>query len=311
MDLMLFLGGTAAGSDWRDKLIPLLDNAGIPYFNPIVEDWDDEAMEREIFVKSLPNTVELYVITQEMTGPYSIAEAVDSSNKKPEKTIFMYLSKGFDPDQIKSLEAVKKTVYENGAHVVSTFHEIIDVCKSMGAKNITCSQVGEKEKKFKSNVDKIFQELENKLRISNKNLTYGEIFDQIGVTDILNSVYISPSDLSSRYRDIIFKQIKIFLKKPLYENLSLEKKEDLRFIKESEYFKEFIENIFDKIIEKLVSRSFRVEQYLDKFDPKSEIKLKDIVLNTKVDKVSLLFILYDLKKKNRIYSFNGREVTLK
>lgn len=39
----VFLGGTcASGTNWREKLIPKLD---IEYFNPVVDDWDDEAYE--------------------------------------------------------------------------------------------------------------------------------------------------------------------------------------------------------------------------------------------------------------------------
>lgn len=45
-----------------------------------------------------------------MEGVYSIAEVVDDSNKRPEKTIFAYLlkdeSKEFSKYQIKSLDMV-------------------------------------------------------------------------------------------------------------------------------------------------------------------------------------------------------------
>ena len=64
-----------------------------------------------------------YVITPLMTGVYSIAEVVDDSNKRPEKTIFCYLNsdkykgtvnKTFSKAQIKSLDKVGIMVEKNG-----------------------------------------------------------------------------------------------------------------------------------------------------------------------------------------------------
>ena len=49
-----------------------------------------------------------------MIGSYSIAEVVDDSNKRPNKTIFMFLKEGFDKGQIKSLNKVGDMVLLNG-----------------------------------------------------------------------------------------------------------------------------------------------------------------------------------------------------
>ena len=43
-----------------------------------------------------------------MTGVYSVAEVIDDSNKRPEKTIFCYLAYGFDKSQIKVLIRLEK-----------------------------------------------------------------------------------------------------------------------------------------------------------------------------------------------------------
>ena len=63
----------------------------------------------------------LYVITPKMTGVYSIAEVVDDSNKRPEKTVFVGLREDgdlkFNKGQWKSLGAVAKMVKTNGAMV--------------------------------------------------------------------------------------------------------------------------------------------------------------------------------------------------
>lgn len=41
----VFLGGTTNNTNWRDDLIKKLK---IEYFNPVVDDWNEEAQEREI-----------------------------------------------------------------------------------------------------------------------------------------------------------------------------------------------------------------------------------------------------------------------
>jgi hypothetical protein len=122
----VFLGGTCNGSSWRDKLIKDLK---INYFQPQSDDWTPAMMEEEIKQRAECDFC-LYVITPKMTGVYSIAEVVDDSNKRPEKTIFSYLvsdeEKEFSVAQIKSLEQTAKMIRENGASFFRTFSEIAD-----------------------------------------------------------------------------------------------------------------------------------------------------------------------------------------
>ncbi|MGL5752690.1 MAG: nucleoside 2-deoxyribosyltransferase domain-containing protein [Paraclostridium sp.] len=51
-NIKVFLGGTCNDSTWRDKLIPLLEDNGINYFNPVVDDWNKEAQLNEIKERS-------------------------------------------------------------------------------------------------------------------------------------------------------------------------------------------------------------------------------------------------------------------
>jgi len=110
--MKIFLGGTCNNSTWRDELIPLLK---CDYFNPIVDDWNDEAYKRELKERETCDYC-LYVITSQTKGVYSIAEVVDDSNKRPDKTIFTFLEEGFDSEQIKSLKAVGEMIKKNGAY---------------------------------------------------------------------------------------------------------------------------------------------------------------------------------------------------
>lgn len=120
----VFLGGTCNNSTWREALIPHLQ---CDYFNPVVEDWTEEAQQLEIEKRQTCDFV-LYVLTPKMTGVYSIAEVVDDSNKRPEKTLFCVLNQDdnneFTEHQLKSLNMVKEMILANGARV---FDDLIKV----------------------------------------------------------------------------------------------------------------------------------------------------------------------------------------
>lgn len=138
----VFLGGTCNESQWRDNLIPLLT---IDYFNPVVEDWNEECMAEERRQRETCDFC-LYVITPLMTGVYSIAEVIDDSNKRPDKTIFCFvntdfvdaineygiLRKTFDYGQIKSLDQVGKMVERNGGKYFRSLTDVADYLNSSG-----------------------------------------------------------------------------------------------------------------------------------------------------------------------------------
>jgi hypothetical protein len=105
----------------------------IDYFNPVVDDWTEECMEEEIRERENCSFC-LYVLTPEMTGVYSVAEVVDDSNKRPEKTILAVIgAKGCEwtKHQIKSLESVAKMVEGNGGKSFSELKEVADYINSL------------------------------------------------------------------------------------------------------------------------------------------------------------------------------------
>lgn len=126
----VFLGGTCNGSTWRDELIPLL---GINYFNPVVENWTPQCQEEEIKQREKCDYV-LYVITPKLTGLYSIAEVIDDSNKRPEKTLFCYLITDgdyiFNNAQLLSLKAIKDMVIRNNALYFDSLSDVADYLNS-------------------------------------------------------------------------------------------------------------------------------------------------------------------------------------
>ena len=138
----VFLGGTCNESAWRDKLIKMLE---IDYFNPVVDDWTEECYQEELRQREICDYC-LYVITPRMTGVYSIAEVVDDSNKRPEKTIFCILNydlsdykmkvvdgkkvrkytEMFNVKQLKSLDKVGVMVEKNGGKYFRTLSEVAE-----------------------------------------------------------------------------------------------------------------------------------------------------------------------------------------
>jgi len=129
--LTLFLGGTVGESRWRENIIPFLEHERLRYFNPVVDNWDSEAIAKEYQIKHSPTTVEAYIITKEMKGVFSIAEAVDASNKKPDFTIFMIDPVGFSDHQLKSLKATEDLIRENRASIANSLEEVVYLFKGI------------------------------------------------------------------------------------------------------------------------------------------------------------------------------------
>lgn len=128
----VFLGGTCNNSEWREQLIRMLE---IDYFNPVVDDWNEEAYQEELRQREICDYC-LYVITPKMTGVYSIAEVIDDSNKRPEKTIFCLITADysdgedkplfFTKSQLKSLQKVGRMVEKNGGKFFGYLTEVAD-----------------------------------------------------------------------------------------------------------------------------------------------------------------------------------------
>ena len=118
----VFLGGTCNNSKWREKLI---GNLEIPYFDPVVVDWNESCIEKEEKAKSKAK-IQLYVITPKQKGFYSIAEFCIAACLKQDTVItFINDDDGeiFDKDQLKSIEAIKSLLSE---HTEAKFFDTLD-----------------------------------------------------------------------------------------------------------------------------------------------------------------------------------------
>lgn len=110
----VFLGGTCNKSTWRDEFVKTLT---VDSFNPVVEDWTEECAAEELKQRNECDFC-LYTITPKMKGVYSIAEVVDDSNKRPQKTVLVVLNADdgllFEGHETKALHKVAEMVESNG-----------------------------------------------------------------------------------------------------------------------------------------------------------------------------------------------------
>jgi hypothetical protein len=127
----VFLGGTCNGSKWRDKLIDIIK---VPYFNPIVTVWDEQAKKLEDKAKAAAN-IQLYVITPRQKGSYSIAELTHASAFARDLHIEVVIAfineedQFFDEHQVKSNNAIIELITSNdnskdNVYVFNTLEEI-------------------------------------------------------------------------------------------------------------------------------------------------------------------------------------------
>lgn len=120
--MKVFLGGTVPGYPWRKDAIKYFEKSNIDYFNPVVDDWNDAAYDEEERQKWTQCNVHLYVITPFQEGFYSFAEIIDSAHLAKQRgdivTIYSFFKEfygmSFNDKQIKSLEAIGKTVKRIG-----------------------------------------------------------------------------------------------------------------------------------------------------------------------------------------------------
>jgi Nucleoside 2-deoxyribosyltransferase like len=103
----VFLGGSCGDTTWRADLIPYLEKNEIEYFNPVVEDWNDEAFKKEQEEKTYAATL-LFVLSPRTENLYSIAEMVNLIRDE-RRVIVVFVENDGD----KSIDPFSKIAFSN------------------------------------------------------------------------------------------------------------------------------------------------------------------------------------------------------
>lgn len=103
----------------------MLENSKIDYFNPVVENWNEEAQAEEERQKWEECDIHLYYITPQMKGFFSLIELMDSMAQNT-FAVFAYHRDGFDEQQLKSLVAIDNLIkkrYQKKCILISKRYE--------------------------------------------------------------------------------------------------------------------------------------------------------------------------------------------
>jgi len=117
MKKLVFLGGTAAKSNWRDGLIEALVDRGVladALFNPVVKDWNTEAQRREEAAKAEASHLVFYIADPKQEGnplsAYSMVEATMALYDKPECTVVVFDTDGMNGHPLKAMNQTLKVL---------------------------------------------------------------------------------------------------------------------------------------------------------------------------------------------------------
>ena len=134
-DVYLWLGGTCDERyDWREEFLNKID-LPISYYDPYIRpgddmDWDENARRAEEEAKANAR-LQLYVITSDMRGCFSIEEITEAVmgrksflNRGVCVAVLDYRD-GFTPDMKKSLQACVERWERLGAHMCFSMDEIV------------------------------------------------------------------------------------------------------------------------------------------------------------------------------------------
>ena len=124
--ITVFLGGTCQDSTWRAEIIKLFGE-NIDYYNPQKEigHWSEESKQEEI-QKRKDCDILLYTISS-ASSIVSIAEAVDDSHNRPDRTVVCFLHDTMSEQEVTHITAIGEMLLKNGAEVVTDLQTAADI----------------------------------------------------------------------------------------------------------------------------------------------------------------------------------------
>ena len=128
--------GTCGGSKWRESFTAELVKRGFPaenIYNPVVPNWTQSDQDVEDVFKADPKNLLLFYITdpgQEglNVSVYSILEARDALQDKPESTVVVFDNSGLTGHALKAVQKCEKDLRKRfpNAPIFSNASEAID-----------------------------------------------------------------------------------------------------------------------------------------------------------------------------------------
>jgi len=117
---VVFLGGTVGTNNWRDDLIAAVTARSVnpsQLFNPVVDDWNEEAQRREDEIKTTARYVLFYIALPGTAGNevsvYSLVELVlalmDDRDTGRDRTVAAFNTEGMSSHVAK---AINKSVHD-------------------------------------------------------------------------------------------------------------------------------------------------------------------------------------------------------
>lgn len=131
---LVFLGGTVAGNGWRKKFIRELTALGVPHselFNPVVEEWNEEAQAKEEEAKKNATHMLFFLGAPMQDGnplsTYSMIEATMALYDAPEKTVVVFDPTGIGGHALKAYKQTEKVLRKRfpDKRILSTLGEAI------------------------------------------------------------------------------------------------------------------------------------------------------------------------------------------
>lgn len=141
--MTVFLGGTCAGSTWRDELMENLNPSLVDAFNPVVEDWTPECQVIEDEHK-LNDDVILFVLTPESKSIYSWVEVSFAAIKDTARTVVCVLpqrnGQAYEGHELKAVTKALKDIRHEGVPVFGNLNELSEYLNERAKKLLNSSK---------------------------------------------------------------------------------------------------------------------------------------------------------------------------
>lgn len=133
--MLVFLGGTCGQNEWRKGFLRQATSVGFPaemFFNPVVENWDEAAQQREEVAKR-DCLVNLFYLADPFEADnrvsfYSLCEAIMGLYDNPQKTVVIFDDSGMPPHAAKSMKKAQQDLRKRfpDGNIFSSYDELFN-----------------------------------------------------------------------------------------------------------------------------------------------------------------------------------------